>query len=264
MKDPISEGLNFLTLGLRPYVAFRIDAVFHNSELAAQVGSWDAQALLVFMWERWNELFRSELSFVERSLISELRDFRNRWAHQDGLKERDIYRVLDNIERMLIAIDSSQVRPVTLLRRESLNRLWSSELGDDEKQRRLRVLWPYLLCGSCGLALSTAIISFGPAPWSWILSVLVMLGFIRLAWAQSTRESQIGPGPHECRDCGRIIYTIVCPYCSHAKSENSESSRVSVGERLPEARTELRLPPNTPPSRMESTIATAASPTQKV
>jgi hypothetical protein len=217
MKDPISQGLNSLACGLRPYVAARVHSVLRNSELAMEIHGWDAQALMLFMWERWNELFRSELTFVERSLISELREFRNRWAHQDGLSERDVYRVLDNIERLLIAVGSAQVETVSRLRRESLTRLWTTELWDSEKHRRIRVMWPYVLCGSSALALSSVIVSFGRPPWSWILSVLMLLGFMRLAWTQSARELNRGPGPHECTDCGRIIYSIGCPYCSHAQ-----------------------------------------------
>ncbi len=100
---------------------------------------------MVFMWDRWNDLFRSELTFVERSLISELRDFRNRWAHQNQLTERDVYRVLDDIERLLTAIGSSGVSSIADLRRESLGRLWSAERGTDEKHQRVKLIWPYIL-----------------------------------------------------------------------------------------------------------------------
>lgn len=262
MKDPVSEGLHFLALGLRPYVSARVNAVFDNPGLASQIGDWDVQAILVFMWERWNDLFRSELSFVERSMISELRDFRNRWAHQDDLEERDIYRVLDNVERLLIAINSSQVRPVSRLRCESLNRLWSSEFGDNERQRRIRVLWPYLLCGSSALALDATIVAFGPTPWSWILSILLFVGLIRLAWMQSARESQRGPGPHECTNCGRIIYTIGCPYCSEASLHQRQTPGAGVIERFSAARTETRLPPNSGLPGQGTGIVNAALPVQ--
>jgi hypothetical protein len=262
MKDSISECLHFLALGLRPYVAARVDAVLHNSELASQIGTWDAQSLMVFMWERWNDLFRSELSFVERSLISELRDFRNRWAHQDGLEERDVYRVLDNVERLLIAIESSQVKPVSRLRRESLNRLWTSELEDDEKQRRIRVLWPYLLCGSSALALGTAIVSFGPTPWSWILSILLFVALIRLAWMQSARESRQRPGPHECTDCGRIIYTIGCPYCRVAESDHLERPGTGALHRFAGAWSGTRFAANSEPKLQTPGNANAVLPVQ--
>ena len=249
MKDPISKGLVILAKGLRPYVTDRIVSAMRNIEFASEVERWDAQALMIFMWDRWNDLFRGELSFVERSLLSELRDFRNRWAHQDGLEEKDVYRVLDDIERLLIAIHSPEAEVVALLRRESLNRLWTSELGIDEKQRRIRLLWPYLLCGASGVALDMAILTFGPFPWSWLLSLLVMIAMMRLAYVQSTREAQRAPGPHECSHCGRIVYSVDCPYCN-SSSEKSEHP-VSTDSEIPlilGSLTGFRLPKNIPHS----------------
>jgi len=214
MKDPVSEGLNLLAVGLRPYVAGRVQAVLRDADLAADITAWDAQSLMIFMWDRWNDLFRNELSFVERSLISELRDFRNRWAHQDGMDEGDVYRVLDDIERLLKAIHSHEIHLVGDLRRESLHRLWLREQGDDRKHRLMRVLWPYLLCACSAAAMSVAVIYFGNAPWSWLLSGLLFLAMMRVAYLQSMREARRSPGPHECSHCGRIIYSVECPYCS--------------------------------------------------
>ncbi len=44
---------------LRPYVAARVRAVLRDESLAAEIQTWDAQALMVFMWDRWNDLFRT-------------------------------------------------------------------------------------------------------------------------------------------------------------------------------------------------------------
>lgn len=213
MKDPVSEGLLSLAVGLRPYVVSRVQCVYRDADLADEIHSWDAQALMVFMWDRWNDLFRNELSFVERSLISELRDFRNRWAHQDYLEESDVYRVLDDIERLLKAVNSAESVVVRALRMECLNRLWMKELGDDARNRKVRLLWPYLLCGASSVAITCATVYFISEPWSWGMSGLVFLGLMRIAFLQANREAQRGPGPHECSHCGRIIYTVECPYC---------------------------------------------------
>src|SRR5438309_12040955 len=42
----------------------------------------DTQGLLLIMWDQWNVVFRDVLGHAERSLVSELRETRNRWAHQ--------------------------------------------------------------------------------------------------------------------------------------------------------------------------------------
>jgi RNA polymerase subunit RPABC4/transcription elongation factor Spt4 len=209
MYGTISRGLDLLATGLRPYVAARVASVRFD---ARERG--DAQFLLVFMWDRWNDLFRDELSFVERSLISELRDFRNRWAHQDHLTEQDTYRVLDDIERLLHAINSDITPCACELRRESLNRLWQAEVGPNGRNRAFRVALPYLLCLTCAAAISVSFFQFFLSPWNGILSLLVLLGMIRLAWHQSQRESVSLAGPKECGRCGKIIYTIECPYCN--------------------------------------------------
>lgn len=221
VKDPVSIGLKNLATGLRPYVAARVRAVLRDESLAAEIQTWDAQGLMVFMWDRWNDLFRNELSFVERSLISELRDFRNRWAHQNQLSERDVYRVLDDIERLLTAIRSTEVSAVADLRRESLGRLWSAERGTDETQQRVQLIWPYILCGASAFALTVAIVTFGRPPWSWMLSLLVFLAMMRVAWHQANRERRQGHGPHECSRCGRIVYSVDCPYCQPKTVPNS-------------------------------------------
>ncbi len=60
-----------------------------------QVANWDAAALLKLMWESWNDVFRKTLGPAERSLLSELRDQRNKWAHQQTFSSDDAYRALE-------------------------------------------------------------------------------------------------------------------------------------------------------------------------
>ncbi len=232
MKDTISSGLDLLATGLRPYVADRAASVSSDARILVDIKHGDAQFLLVLMWDRWNEMFRQDLSFVERSLISELRDFRNRWAHQDQMTEQDKYRVLDDIERLLRSIHSEQAVKAADLRRESLNRLWQAEIGNDNEGRMLRILWPFLLCLTSAAALCFAFFWFLSTPWNGILSVLVVLGLFRLAWYQSLRDSVRTAGPKECRDCGKIIYTIECPYCRPVELRAEADSAISRSQPL--------------------------------
>jgi hypothetical protein len=241
MKDTISSGLDLLATGLRPYVADRAASMSCDARILADIEHGDAQFLLVLMWDRWNDMFRQDLSFVERSLISELRDFRNRWAHQDQMSEQDKYRVLDDIERLLRAIHSDQAVKAADLRRESLNRLWQAEIGNENDGRTLRMIWPFLLCLSSGAALCFAFFWFLPTPWNGILSVLVVLGLFRLAWYQSLRDSVRTAGPKECRDCGKIIYTIECPYCGPVEPRAVADAAVAQSQSLSGLRIVQRL-----------------------
>ena len=80
----------------------------------------DAAALLRVMWASWNEVYRDVLGQAERSLVSELRDARNRWAHQEAFSSDDTYRVLDSTHRLLTAVSSSQAGEIESLKMELL------------------------------------------------------------------------------------------------------------------------------------------------
>ncbi len=226
MADRVAKGLNVLADGLRHYVVARVPAqVLSNAAtIQGSVQDWDALALLVFMWDHWNDLFRHDLSFVERSLISELREYRNRWAHQQKFSEGEIYRIMDNIERLLTALESGQVAAIRRLRLESLRLLFNQEIGDRDTGGFLYKAWPWVMCGASALAMDSAILAFGRFPWSWIMSFLVFLAMMRVAWWQTIRETLHRRGPHECGICGCIIYTERCPYCQPANVESGSSA----------------------------------------
>src|SRR5205085_9286000 len=76
------------------------------------IAEWDAAALLKLMWEAWNEVFRRTLGHAERSLVSELRDHRNKWAHQQTFSSDDADRALDSIARLLAAISAPEADEV--------------------------------------------------------------------------------------------------------------------------------------------------------
>ena len=49
----------------------------------------DAAALLRVMWESWNDVYRNTLGRMPSvALVSELREVRNRWAHQGVFFQR--------------------------------------------------------------------------------------------------------------------------------------------------------------------------------
>ena len=68
---------------------------------------WDVAGLLGVMWNQWQIVFRKTLGQAERSLVSELRDVRNKWAHQNPFSGDDAYRALDSVSRLLIAVSAS-------------------------------------------------------------------------------------------------------------------------------------------------------------
>jgi hypothetical protein len=73
-----------------------------------QVADWDAAALLKFMWESRNDVFRKTPGPAECSLLSELRDHRNKWAHQQTFSSDEASRALDSAGRLLTAVSAPQ------------------------------------------------------------------------------------------------------------------------------------------------------------
>ena len=86
------------------------------------------------MWETWNDVFRTVLGRAERSLVNEIRDQRNKWAHQDSFSSDDADRTLDSIARLLTAVSASQADEVNRMKME-LRRLIFEEQARSERRR---------------------------------------------------------------------------------------------------------------------------------
>lgn len=81
---------------------------------------WDTQALLTVMWDQWNAVFKKTLGPAERTLVSELRDVRNKWAHQEQFSSDDAYRTFDSIARLLAAVSAPEASEVERQKQELL------------------------------------------------------------------------------------------------------------------------------------------------
>jgi hypothetical protein len=86
------------------------------------------------MWDTWNEVFKRTLGFPERSLVSEIRDWRNKWAHQQTFSSDDTDRALDSIERLLTAVSAEQAEEVRRMKLE-LRRLVADEQARGERRK---------------------------------------------------------------------------------------------------------------------------------
>ena len=98
------------------------------------IGQWDVAALLKLMWETWNDVFRTVLGRAERSLVNEIRDQRNKWAHQNSFSSDDAERTLDSIARLLTAVSAPQADGVNRMKME-LRRLVFEEQARNERRR---------------------------------------------------------------------------------------------------------------------------------
>ena len=147
--ERVGKALELLRAGLAPFVDRELQAAAKDGAVTPQAlreflddpilgkkppTEWDAAALLKLMWELWNEVFRKILGHAERSLVSELREVRNRWAHQDVFSSDDADRALDSSERLLTAVSAPQADDVRRAKME-LRRLVFDEQVRSERRR---------------------------------------------------------------------------------------------------------------------------------
>lgn len=147
-SERVGKALELLKRDLGPYVEREVENVYQGEarEKVTQVlggdvifagkhiSDLDAAGLFKLMWDTWNEVFRNTLGFSERTLVSELRDVRNKWAHQQPFSSDDAYRALDSTERLLAAISSPQADEVHKMKME-LSRLIFDEQVRNERRK---------------------------------------------------------------------------------------------------------------------------------
>jgi Swt1-like HEPN len=146
--ERVGKALELLKAGLGPFAereftntyqakaASQAALVLSDARLQAHkpVGQWDVAALLKLMWDAWNEVFRKTLGQSERSLVQELREVRNRWAHQHIFSTDDTYRAMDSAARLLTAVSAPQADDIEKMKLELL-RLRFDEQVRGERRR---------------------------------------------------------------------------------------------------------------------------------
>ena len=121
-RERVGRAFEALAEGLDPFVDRQMRSVHGEGWLesfvesgphsSAPVSLRDPAFLLKVMAEAWDSSFRSRLTRSDRNLVFELRDVRNRWAHNDAFNGDDTYRALDSIERVLVAVDAKEAEAV--------------------------------------------------------------------------------------------------------------------------------------------------------
>ncbi len=146
--ERVGKALDLLRAGLAPFIEREFKSLHADKALAEAarlvgedrllakkpLSEWDAAALLKLMWEAWNDVFRRTLGHAERSLVSELRDQRNKWAHQQSFSSDDADRALDSMARLLSAVSAPQADEVGKMKME-LRRLIFDEQMRSEKRK---------------------------------------------------------------------------------------------------------------------------------
>ena len=121
--ERVGKALDLLKAGLGPFVEREVKGALESRKLDAHrvrdygedrvlgskpIPKCDVAGLLKLMWDTWHDVFREILGPAERSLVSELRVHRNKWAHQESFSSDDAYRALDSVGRLLAAVSAPQ------------------------------------------------------------------------------------------------------------------------------------------------------------
>jgi len=148
--ERVGKALEMLATGLKPFVERELKNTYQQgwfeetrktmaaSQLqflgTADSPQWDVHALLMALWNQWNDVFRKTLGPAERSLVSELREVRNRWVHQRPFSTDDAYRALDSIARLLTAVSASEASEVDKLKVELLRVRFDEQVRTEKRK----------------------------------------------------------------------------------------------------------------------------------
>ena len=202
--ERVGKSLELLKAGLGPFVDREVKGALESRRLDAfklrdysedrvlankPTSEWDVAALLKLMWETWNEVFRAILGRAERSLVSEIREHRNKWAHQESFSSDDAYRALDSVGRLLAAVSAPQSDELERLKMELL-RVRFDEQARGERRRQ------------AGVAIESAAAA-GLKPWREIVTPhkdVASGRYQQAEFAADLWQVHLGEGTDEYRD----------------------------------------------------------------
>lgn len=148
--ERVGKALDLVKEGLQPFVVRELKAqhaqLWIEEARAAVAPSqthlfasentvrWDAASLLAVLWNQWNVVFRKTLGQAERTLVSELRDVRNRWAHQNPFSSDDAYRALDSAARLLTAVSAPQATELEKIKMDLLRVRFDEQMRTERRR----------------------------------------------------------------------------------------------------------------------------------
>jgi predicted AAA+ superfamily ATPase len=95
---------------------------------------WEIATVLAVMWNQWNAVFRKILGQSERTLVSELREVRNNWAHQRPFTSDDAYRALDSAARLLTAVSAPESAEIEKMKMELLRVRFEEQVRTEKRK----------------------------------------------------------------------------------------------------------------------------------
>jgi predicted AAA+ superfamily ATPase len=146
--ERIGKALGLLKDGLLPFIERElksqygdkwdkeVKAILTDRRLGDSKGNTlqDVAVQLVIMDHAWGEVFRKTLGKAERSLVNELIDVRNRWAHQNPFSGDDTDRALDSMTRLLTAVSALQADEVGKMKMELRRVIYDEQMRGEKRK----------------------------------------------------------------------------------------------------------------------------------
>ena len=148
--DRVGKAMELLKDGLIPFVERELKSQYAQqwieeaktsvSDTQAKLfvtkdkPQWDIASILSVIWNKWELVFRKTLGRAERSIVSELREVRNKWAHQNPFSGDDTDRALDSAERLLSAVSAPQADEVRKIKMELRRTIYDEQVRTEKRK----------------------------------------------------------------------------------------------------------------------------------
>lgn len=154
-QERVGKAMDLLRAGLAPFVEREVRSAVNARSISMDsvrrvaedptigqkpIAQWDVAALLKLMWGAWNDVFARALGRAERSLVQELRDCRNKWAHQEPFSSDDADRALDSIARLLTAVSAPEAEEVSKMKMELRRVLFDEQMRQEKRKTSLAAI----------------------------------------------------------------------------------------------------------------------------
>lgn len=214
MRNPISLALPVLSRALSAEINRRLSS--STTVTAACRSDWQqtssVSAVLDFLKLHSATVFPDACPNAVHRLISEVADTTDTDQPTSSQQERDIYRKLDCMTRLLQTLEVAGCDALAVFRRESIRRLYHSEARESASTR-----WQMACCVVtyvlCALSVDFAAVMWLAPPVSWLVAGTTTIVFLRLAQLAAAGQTSWLPHARVCPDCGQQTYARQCPAC---------------------------------------------------
>ncbi len=147
-RQTVFEGMELMPEALIPFVEKRLDSTLQGHwqiDVVERIRglrpnskgtvAWDQQGLMQTMMAYWKESFSSVLGHMERSMVSELLEVRNRLSHNEAFSYDDAERALDSMRRLCEAISAGGTAGQLGKMRDTILRTKYRELARSEERK---------------------------------------------------------------------------------------------------------------------------------